>query len=264
MDSYRKCTSCLREIKALAERARGLFARRADDAEDRVTRLKPELVAHVKRLADLWPDTLDKAALVNLKRHVSFSEESDYNDIVAKDVPALEDALLGFLEAQLAQSQPVGFRDLLHPDIMRHALAPYENRHYREAVLNGMLALTEAIRERTGADLDGAPLVNDAFRPDGPKLEFSARKTQSDRDDHDGFHKIMLGAFQGIRNPKAHSLATDLTAESAAQYLIFLSLLLRRIDQARDVVQGKEVAEGRLRRSAAAPKSRSKARNTQA
>jgi hypothetical protein len=45
--------------------------------------------------------------------------------------------------------------------------------------------------------------------------------------------QIFKGAYQGIRNPKAHSLTHDLTAMKAAQYLVFASLLARRIDEAR-------------------------------
>lgn len=36
-----------------------------------------------------------------------------------------------------------------------------------------------------------------------------------------------------MRNPKAHTLKTDLTTESAAQYLVFASLLTRRIQESR-------------------------------
>jgi hypothetical protein len=47
--------------------------------------------------------------------------------------------------------------------------------------------------------------------------------------------QIFKGAFQGIRNPKAHSLAHDLTEQKTAQYLVFTSLLARRLDEARVV-----------------------------
>lgn len=43
---------------------------------------------------------------------------------------------------------------------------------------------------------------------------------------------IFKGAYLGIRNPKAHTLETNLTKEKTAQYLIFASLLARRIDEA--------------------------------
>jgi len=44
--------------------------------------------------------------------------------------------------------------------------------------------------------------------------------------------QILAGSYLGIRNPKAHSLNHDLDAEKAAQYLIFASLLARRIYEA--------------------------------
>ena len=50
-----------------------------------------------------------------------------------------------------------------------------------------------------------------------------------------GFMQIFKGAYQGIRNPKAHSMTHDLTAMKAAQYLVFASLLARRIDEARSL-----------------------------
>jgi hypothetical protein len=46
--------------------------------------------------------------------------------------------------------------------------------------------------------------------------------------------QILVGAYLGIRNPKAHSLNHDLDPEKAAQYLIFASLLARRIYEAKD------------------------------
>jgi hypothetical protein len=39
--------------------------------------------------------------------------------------------------------------------------------------------------------------------------------------------QIFKGTFQGLRNPKTHSLAHDLTEVKAAQYLIFARLLAR-------------------------------------
>ena len=50
-----------------------------------------------------------------------------------------------------------------------------------------------------------------------------------------GFMQILKGAFQGVRNPKAHTLAHDLTEPTAAQYLIFASLLARRIEEAKAI-----------------------------
>jgi uncharacterized protein (TIGR02391 family) len=57
--------------------------------------------------------------------------------------------------------------------------------------------------------------------------------TESGKNDQKGFLQIYQGAFLGVRNPKAHSLAHDLDQIKAAQYLVFASLLARRVDEAK-------------------------------
>lgn len=44
--------------------------------------------------------------------------------------------------------------------------------------------------------------------------------------------QIYKGVYQGVRNPKSHTLIHDLTAHKAAQYLVFISLMARRVDEA--------------------------------
>jgi hypothetical protein len=64
-------------------------------------------------------------------------------------------------------------------------------------------------------------------------LIVSDLSTESGRSDQKGFIQILQGAYLSVRNPKAHSLKTDLNTESAAQYLVFASLLARRIDRSK-------------------------------
>jgi len=130
------------------------------------------------------------------------------------------------------KKEELGFIGLLHPKVIQASLGHYEREDYREAVLNAMLALTETIREKTGLDTDGVPLVSQVFKPEEPILTFADTRTISGRDEHKGFHKIMLGAFEGVRNPKSHRMFSDLTALTAAQYLVFISLLVRRVEGA--------------------------------
>ncbi len=47
--------------------------------------------------------------------------------------------------------------------------------------------------------------------------------------------QILSGAYQGIRNTKAHSLEHDLDQVKAAQYLVFASLLARRVSEAKKI-----------------------------
>lgn len=126
----------------------------------------------------------------------------------------------------------VGLEELLHPAVHEHAFQHYLNGHYRDAVLNAILAVFDLIRERTGLDLDGANLISETFSLDRARLILSEIKTESGRNDQKGFLQIFSGAYLGIRNPKAHSLVHDLDRNKAAQYLVFASLLARRIQEA--------------------------------
>jgi len=98
-----------------------------------------------------------------------------------------------------------------------------------------VVELFDFIRNLTGIDADGDALVNKALSLDDPFIVLSELSTESGKNDRKGFMQIFRGAFQGIRNPAAHSLNHDLTAEAAAQYLIFASLLAGRLDQAKIV-----------------------------
>ena len=127
---------------------------------------------------------------------------------------------------------PTGFDDLLHDGIRAASIAHYHSGDFRNAVLDGILAISDAIRAKTGLDADGDRLCNEAFSPHKPILIFSNLGSDSGRNDQVGFMEILKGVYKGIRNPKAHSLTHDLNQAKAAQYLIMLSLLMRRIDEA--------------------------------
>lgn len=130
-------------------------------------------------------------------------------------------------------SEQLHIEDVLHHVILRHAYPQFLNGHLRGAVLDAFIAVFDLIRERSGLALDGADLVGRAFSLAEPRLILSEVDTESGRNDQKGFIQIFQGAYLGIRNPKAHSLRTDLTTESAAQYLVFASLLARRVEAAK-------------------------------
>jgi uncharacterized protein (TIGR02391 family) len=122
---------------------------------------------------------------------------------------------------------------LLHGGIIAASYKPFLDGHLREAVLNSILAIGDQLRARTGLRIDGDDLIGRALSLTDPYLILSELDTESDRNDQKGFMQILKGAFRGVRNRKAHSLAHDLTEQTAAQYLVFASLLARRIDEAK-------------------------------
>lgn len=129
------------------------------------------------------------------------------------------------------------FEQLLHPTIIEHALPKYKDGHLRNAVLDSIIAIFELIRQKTGLSEDGDKLVGKAFSLTAPYLILSEIDSESGKNEQKGFMQILTGAYQGIRNPSAHSLVNDLTPLEAAQYLVFASLLARRIEEAAVIKQ---------------------------
>jgi uncharacterized protein (TIGR02391 family) len=125
-----------------------------------------------------------------------------------------------------------GFRHLLHPAIVASSYHLFQTGHLHNAVLNSVVAIFDLIRERTGLSSDGSNLVNRAFSLTDPYLILSELGTESGQNDQKGFIQLFNGSYQGIRNPKAHSLTHDLTETKASQYLVHASLLARRVTEA--------------------------------
>lgn len=144
-----------------------------------------------------------------------------------------------FHELQLAENSIsllnnnfIDIQPLLHSEIVKHSYRAYQNGHLREAVLNSVMALLDMVRNKTQLEEDGDRLIGKAFSIDDPYLKINNLSNESERSDHLGFVQMLKGANQGIRNPKAHSLSHDLNELKAAQYLIFASMLARRIEEA--------------------------------
>lgn len=123
--------------------------------------------------------------------------------------------------------------DMLHAQIKHKSYPHYLDGDYRNAVLDSVIALFDYIREKSGLTNDGEPLIENALSLNNPKLILSNITTESGKNDQLGFMSILKGVYKGIRNPKAHTLNSDLDNKKTAEYLVFISLLIRRIEEAR-------------------------------
>lgn len=136
----------------------------------------------------------------------------------------------------ITEHQPVGqrlgFDDLLHPVIVDASRSLYETGHYRDAVFSSVVAVFDLLRKRSGLDLDGPALVTRCFSVSEPKIVVADITTISGKNEQIGFMQILEGTYKAVRNPKAHTLQHDTTREVAAQYMVFASLLARRVAEA--------------------------------
>lgn len=186
-----------------------------------------------QNLAALFSD-VNSSMPGNLGRHLHFSELNDFEDIVKRDIDDVESLALKLLSDSSLQDGDVKIlNDLLDESVVNASLKLYKEGHYREAVLNAVISVFDIIRSRSGRSGDGEGLVTSVFSLSNPVLLVSDLSTESGRSDQKGFLMMLQGAYQGIRNPKSHSLEHDLDQKKAAQYLVFASLLARRVKEAK-------------------------------
>jgi len=118
----------------------------------------------------------------------------------------------------------------LHPVIADAASALYADGHYKNAVLDSVIALNNLVRSKSFiTDRDGAALMEFVFSPRNPILQFNPLETDSDREEQKGYMNLFCGAVSGLRNPRAHGLVID-DAERALEFIAFVSLLAKLVE----------------------------------
>ena len=194
----------------------------------------------IKDLEFLWPEGVTKEPLEKLKEKTKDFDSSKFYEVIHKDIPQIEDIVDDFFSSQQLKTETSNIINFLHPIIVQSSYAQLKNEHYRDAVFNALVAVFDLIRKKTKSDKDGFDLIGEVFSLNNPKLVFSSLKTKSGKNEQKGFLQILQGAYLGIRNPKAHTLESDLNEFKAIQYLIFASLLARRVEEANKPRQKKK------------------------
>jgi uncharacterized protein (TIGR02391 family) len=108
----------------------------------------------------------------------------------------------------------------------------YESRNYTGAILDAIYYLGDIIREKAGLQSDGVALVGQALGGKSPKLKVNKLQTESDRNIQKGTENLLLGLYQGIRNPRSHGKHVD-TKEDADAIVLFINYLLKIIGGAK-------------------------------
>jgi uncharacterized protein (TIGR02391 family) len=121
----------------------------------------------------------------------------------------------------------------LHQRIAAVCVDLYRDGHYRNAVLDAAVALVNFVKEKSRRhDLDGSGLVTTVFSKNNPILAFNGLKDKTDEDEQEGMMHLFVGAVLALRNPRAHVLLDD-SPEMALEYIALISLLAKRVDQAK-------------------------------
>lgn len=139
-------------------------------------------------------------------------------------------------EAEPTRQPPVRRLSLqrLHPAVIDSASALFADRQYDSAVTEAMKSVEVRVRDLTGLQLSGVPLMQEAFKPSGPHLDVSVESGRSGSDEREGYFHLFRGVMLGIRNPKAHELSRSEDPDEAMEVLALASLLHRRLDIAEE------------------------------
>jgi uncharacterized protein (TIGR02391 family) len=121
----------------------------------------------------------------------------------------------------------------LQPRIAAACTRLFVDGHFRQAVLDASLALTEYVKERSGCrERDGADLMRYVFSRNGSVLAFNLLADETDRSEQEGMMHLFEGVMLALRNPRAHTLSDD-SPEQALEYIALLSLLAKQVERAR-------------------------------
>lgn len=121
----------------------------------------------------------------------------------------------------------------IHSEVNKYCKAELMQENYFHAVFEAAKGLAQRIREQSGADGDGAKLIDTVFSVERPILAINSLQTETEKSEHKGFAQLLKGCFAAVRNPLAHEPKILWTGEDdAADYLSLISLLHRKLDTA--------------------------------
>ena len=109
----------------------------------------------------------------------------------------------------------------------------FADGHYARAVEEAFKCLNNAVKDKSEIyDLDGAGLMRTAFSANSPVLKLNLFRSQSDRDEQQGYMDLFAGSMTGIRNPRAHEHRLEDEPEVALEVIVFANHLMRKLEAA--------------------------------
>lgn len=137
------------------------------------------------------------------------------------------------------QEPPEGSLDLwgcLHSTIEDVSRPLFESEHYAQAVEAAYKQVEAIVKEKVADEIDegifGRDLMFQAFKEEDPLLQIPADlNTVTNRNIQEGYKFLFAGAFQGIRNPKAHN-NLSIQKDTAIHMLFLASQLINVAERA--------------------------------
>jgi len=112
----------------------------------------------------------------------------------------------------------------INPELWSAISGTYKAGNYSHAILDAMHYLSDVLREKSGAEGDGASLVGQALGGDAPKLRVNKLQTETERNIQKGLVQILMGMYMAVRNPRSHEQIVDnqTTADAIIHFVDYL------------------------------------------
>lgn len=115
-----------------------------------------------------------------------------------------------------------------HELLVEKCKKTYINNHMRESIINGIMAVLNEIKRRTGR-VDGNDLIDLVFSKESPMLEVYSYN-RGDKTEQQGVHFLFKGFVYAIRNQFLHREIYLGNPFIALEYLSYLNFLLLILD----------------------------------
>lgn len=121
-----------------------------------------------------------------------------------------------------------------HEEVLAHCRAELPRDDYYEAVFEAIKGLGDRLRQMSGLDLDGSPLVQQVLGGREPVIRVNKCVTVTERNEQRGISLLAEGLFAAFRNPSAHEprIKWVMSEQDALDVLGTASMVHRRLDGA--------------------------------
>ncbi|ETX04591.1 MAG: hypothetical protein ETSY2_27960 [Candidatus Entotheonella gemina] len=123
----------------------------------------------------------------------------------------------------------------VHPDIAKVSQQLFDDGHYAQATFEAYKFIDKKVQILSKSSESGVKLMMKAFSEKNPQVQLTALKTQSEKDEQEGYKFMFSGSIMAIRNPRGHEPGMKETPTECLDHLSLASMLLRRIEQSKGV-----------------------------
>jgi uncharacterized protein (TIGR02391 family) len=120
----------------------------------------------------------------------------------------------------------------IHPDLPTRVRELFDDGYYAESTFEAFKYLDKKVENHSGLSETGFKLMMAAFEEKNAKLKLTPLKTQSEKDEQEGYRFVFAGGVKAIRNPRGHEHSVVDNPDLCLDHLSFVSMLLRRLERA--------------------------------